>query len=241
MKIYIIGIGPGNLNQITENALEAINSSDVIVGYTKYIQLIENLIKEKEVFTSGMRQEKERCRKAVELALEGRTVAVVSSGDSGIYGMAGLVYELAEKYPYIQIEVIPGITAAVSAAAVLGAPIMHDFAVISLSDLLTPWEKIEERVKMASKADFVICLYNPGSSKRNDYLKKACSFALMYKSPYTKCGWVKNIARDGQESGVCTLEKLADFKADMFTTVIIGNSSTKIVNGKLVTPRGYDV
>ena len=150
MKIYIIGIGPGNLNQITENALEAINSSDVIVGYTKYIQLIENLIKEKEVFTSGMRQEKERCRKAVELALEGRTVAVVSSGDSGIYGMAGLVYELAEKYPYIQMEVIPGITAAVSAAAVLGAPIMHDFAVISLSDLLTPWEKIEEWVIMAS-------------------------------------------------------------------------------------------
>ena len=240
-KIYIVGIGPGDLCQMTNEAVSAIEESEAVVGYTKYIDLIKDLTVNKKIYMSGMKQEKERCQKAIEFANEGKTTSVVSSGDAGIYGMAGLIYELAEQYPDIEIKVIPGITAAVSAAAVLGAPIMHDFAVISLSDLLTPWEKIQKRIEMVAKADFIVCLYNPGSMKRADYLKKACEYMLMYKSEYTQCGWVKNISREGQKSGICTLRELSDFKADMFTTIIIGNSDTKAVNGKLVTPRGYDI
>lgn len=241
MKLYIIGTGPGSSKNMTGAAMDAIRESEVIVGYDKYIELIKEQINDKEIYTSPMKSEKERCMKAVEYALSGRTTAVISSGDAGIYGMAGLVYEIAEKYRELEIKVIPGITASVSAAAVLGAPLMHDFAVISLSDLLTPWEKIEKRIKCAAEADFVICLYNPGSKKRADYLKKACEYILEYKDKNTKCGWVRNIDRDGQESGICSLNELLDFKADMFTTVIIGNSATKVVDGKLVTPRGYDI
>ena len=241
MKLYIIGLGPGEQSQMTPKAMAAIADSDVIAGYTVYIDLIKHLTDEKEILTTPMKQEVDRCRMAIEEAVKGKTVSMVCSGDAGVYGMAGLIYELAEQYPDIEIKVIPGITAAVSAAAVLGAPIMHDFAVISLSDLLTPWEKIQKRIEMAAKADFIVCLYNPGSTKRADYLKKACEYMLMYKSEDTQCGWVKNISREGQESGICTLRELSDFKADMFTTIIIGNSDTKAVNGKLVTPRGYDI
>lgn len=241
MKLYIVGTGPGSIKQMSNAALEAIRESEVIVGYDKYIELIKEETEGKKIYTSPMRSEKERCQKAVEYALSGRTTAVVSSGDAGVYGMAGLVYETAADHSELEIKVIPGITAAVSAAAVLGAPLMHDFAVISLSDLLTPWEKIEKRLKSASEADFVVCLYNPGSRKREDYLKRACEYMLEYKAADTKCGWVKNIDRDGEEYGICDLKELMDFKADMFTTVIIGNSSTKVVNGRLVTPRGYDI
>ena len=241
MKIYVIGTGPGGLEYLTPEALEAIRESQVIVGYNKYAELIKDLIGDKEVFTSAMKQEKERCQKALDYALEGKITAVISSGDAGVYGMAGLMYEVAAEHPEVEIKVVSGITAAVSAASVLGAPLMHDFAIISLSDLLTPWEKIEKRLKAAAYADFVVCLYNPSSKKRADYLKKACTLMLEYKSPETKCGWVKNIGRDGEESGICTLAELANFQADMFTTVIIGNSATKVINGKLVTPRGYEV
>ena len=241
MRLYIVGTGPGSIKQMSNAALEAIRESEVIVGYDKYIELIKEETEGKEIYTSPMRSEKERCQKAVEYALSGRTTAVISSGDAGVYGMAGLVYETAADHSELEIKVIPGITAAVSAAAVLGAPLMHDFAVISLSDLLTPWEKIEKRLKAASEADFVICLYNPGSRKRADYLKRACEYMLEYKAADTKCGWVKNIDRDGEEYGICDLKELVDFKADMFTTVIIGNSSTKVVNGRLITPRGYDI
>ena len=168
MKLYIIGLGPGEQIQITPKAMAAIADSDVIAGYTVYIDLIKHLTDEKEILTTPMKQEVDRCRMAIEEAVKGKTVSMVCSGDAGVYGMAGLIYELSANYPPIEIEVIPGITAACSGAAVLGAPLIHDFAIISLSDLLTPWELIETRLHSAAKADFVICLYNPSSKKRSD-------------------------------------------------------------------------
>lgn len=239
MKIYVIGTGPGELTQITPKALEAIKKSNVIAGYNLYVELLGELVEGKEIIQTPMKQEVKRCEMAIESALAGNTVAMVSSGDAGVYGMAGLIYELAKDYPDLDIEVIPGITAAGSAASVLGAPLIHDFAVISLSDLLTPWEKIEKRLELASEADFVIAIYNPSSMKRADYLKKACEIMMKHKSPNTKCGYVRNIARDEEEHKVLTLGELADEKVDMFTTIIVGNESTEIINGKLVTPRGY--
>ena len=194
---------------------------------------------EKEVLSTGMRREVDRCRAAVEAALTGKDVAVVCSGDSGVYGMAGLVYEVAQEYDPIEIEVIPGITAACGGAAVLGAPLTHDFAVISLSDLLTPWEKIEKRLTAAAQADFVICLYNPSSRNRPDYLQQACDILLRDKAPDTVCGTVRNIGREGEEGKLLTLTQLRDTQVDMFTTVFIGNSQTKVLGGKMVTPRGY--
>ena len=164
---------------------------------------------------------------------------MICSGDAGVYGMAGLIFEIGKEYPEIQIEVVPGITAASGGAAVLGAPLMHDFAVISLSDLLTPWEKIEARLLAAAQADFVVCLYNPSSRKRKDYLQKACDLMMKYKSPDTVCGTVAQSARDGETAQVMTLKELRDTEVDMFTTVFVGNSQTKNVNGKMVTPRGY--
>ena len=181
----------------------------------------------------------DRCRAAVEAALTGKDVAVVCSGDSGVYGMAGLIYEVAQEYDPIEIEVIPGITAACGGAAVLGAPLTHDFAVISLSDLLTPWEKIEKRLTAAAQADFVICLYNPSSRNRPDYLQRACDILLRDKDPDTVCGTVRNIGREGEEGKLLTLAQLRDTQVDMFTTVFIGNSQTKVLGGKMVTPRGY--
>jgi len=238
-KIYVVGLGPGEFEQMTKRAADAIIESDVIVGYTYYIDLIKDKIKDKEVFASPMKKEVCRCKKALEYALSGKTVSMVSSGDSGVYGMAGIIYQVCENYPDVEIEVIPGITACLSGAAVLGAPINHDFAVISLSDLLTPWEKIEKRLGLASDGDFVICIYNPSSKKRADYLKKACQIMLKYKSADTPCGCVKNIGRNGQEYKIVTLDKLQNIETDMFTTVIVGNSQTKVINGKIVTPRGY--
>lgn len=239
MKIYVVGIGPGGYDQMTKRALDAISVSNVITGYDCYIDLIKDLIKEKKVFSSPMKKEVERCKKALEFALEGNTVCMISSGDAGVYGMAGIMHEVCEKYPDIEIEVIPGITACCSAAAVLGAPLINDFVVISLSDLLTPWENIEKRLKFASEADFVVCIYNPSSKKRADYLKKACDIMLESKGNHTPCGYVKNIGRDGEVYKICTLSELKNEMVDMFTTVIVGNSYTRIINGKLVTPRGY--
>ncbi|MBR1737639.1 MAG: precorrin-3B C(17)-methyltransferase [Firmicutes bacterium] len=239
MKIYVVGIGPGSYEEMSVKAIKAIEESEVIVGYDGYIKLIENLTEGKEVYSSGMKKERERCEKAVEFALSGKKTAVISSGDAGIYGMAGLIYEMCEKYEDMEIEVISGITACSSAASRLGAPIMNDFAVISLSNLMTPWEIIEKRIKMAAEADFVICIYNPSSKKRVDNLKKACEYILNYRSEDTVCGYVKNIAREGEEYEITTLGKMKDTKTDMFTTVMIGNSTTKVINGKMVTPRGY--
>lgn len=239
MKIYVVGIGAGSADGMTFEARNVLEKADVIVGYTVYAELVKKLFPEKEYFVSAMKQEAERCRKAVEMAADGRNVAVVCSGDAGVYGMAGLMYEVGVNYPETELEIIPGVTAATGGAAVLGAPLIHDFCLISLSDLLTPWEKIEARLLAAAQADFVVCLYNPSSKKRHDYLQKACDLMMKYKSPDTICGTVSNIAREGEEAHVMTLKELRDTQVDMFTTVFIGNSQTKEINNKMVTPRGY--
>ena len=238
-KVTVIGLGPGGGADLTGRARAALEGCDLIVGYTAYIELVKPDFPEKEVLSTGMRREVDRCRAAVEAALTGKDVAVVCSGDSGVYGMAGLIYEVAQDYEPIEIEVVPGITAACGGAAVLGAPLTHDFAVISLSDLLTPWEKIEKRLSAAAQADFVICLYNPSSRNRPDYLQRACDILLRDKDPNTVCGTVRNIGREGEEGKLLILAQLRDTQVDMFTTVFIGNSQTKVLGGKMVTPRGY--
>ena len=239
MKLYVVGIGPGDMSQITPAAMEAMENSDVIAGYTVYIDLVKDRFPNKTFLTTAMKQEVDRCRKAIEEAVSGKTVSMICSGDAGVYGMAGLIYELAQQYPPIEICVVPGITAAVSGAAVLGAPLIHDFSVISLSDLLTPFDKIMKRVELAAEADFVLCLYNPSSKKRADYLQQACDKILKHRSPDTPCGYVRNIGREGEEGKTLTLKELRDTQVDMFTTVFIGNSQTKLIGGKMVTPRGY--
>ncbi len=238
-KLYAVGLGPGDSCFMTGDALRAIEESDTVVGYTLYVELVADLTVGKTVLSTPMRREVERCRLALEQAATGHTVALVCSGDSGVYGMAGVLLQLAQEYPAVQVEILPGITAACSGAAVLGAPLIHDFAVISLSDLLTPWEKIARRLQLAAQADFVICLYNPASKKRHDYLQRACDEVLRHQSPATVCGVVRNISRAGQQSQVCTLAQLRDMPADMFTTVFIGNSQTMQIGNRMVTPRGY--
>ena len=239
MKLTVVGLGPGAGEDLTGRARRAIEEADLVVGYTAYIALIRDQFPDKEMTATGMKKEVDRCRMAVEAAVSGKTVAVVCSGDSGVYGMAGLIYEVAREYPPIDIEVVPGITAACGGAAVLGAPLMHDFCLISLSDLMTPWEKIEKRLRAAGEADFVLCLYNPSSHKRKDYLRRACEILLEHKSPETPCGYVREIGRDGEAATVLTLGELKDAQVDMFTTVFIGNAQTQVIGGKLVTPRGY--
>ena len=238
-KLTVVGMGPGEYESMTLRAVKALNTCDVIVGYTVYVDLAKPYFPDKEFLTTPMKREIERCEMAFAEAEKGRSVVMICSGDAGIYGMAGPILELGEKHPEVEIEVIPGITAALSGGAVLGAPLMHDFAVISLSDLLTPWETIENRLDAAAKTDFSICLYNPSSKKRHDYLQKACDLMMKYKSPDTICGTVSNIAREGEEAHVMTLKELRDTQVDMFTTVFIGNSQTKEINNKMVTPRGY--
>ncbi|MBR0090005.1 MAG: precorrin-3B C(17)-methyltransferase [Clostridia bacterium] len=239
MKLYVVGIGSGNENGLTYEARRTLEEADIIVGYTVYADLVKAFLPDKEYFTSGMKQERERCKKAVELAAAGANVAVVCSGDSGVYGMASLLHELAADYADLEVCAVAGVTAALSGGALVGAPLGHDFAVISLSDLLTPWEKIEKRLEAAAEADFAICLYNPSSKKRAGYLRTACGIILKYRDTKTVCAAAKNIGRDGEEYSIMTLSELADYKADMFTTVFIGNSQTKKIKGKMVTPRGY--
>lgn len=241
MKIYVVGLGPGCDEQMTYQAVNALNDSEIITGYDYYIDLIRDKFSDKQFFSTPMKQEKMRCEKARDFALQGKTVAMVSSGDAGVYGMAGIIYQVCADYPQIEIEVISGVSACCSGAAVLGAPLTHDFAVISLSDLLTTWDIIEKRICLAAQADFVICIYNPSSKKRADYLQKACDFMLEYKSADTPCGYVKNIGRQGEKYSICTLKELRESKVDMFTTVFVGNSQTEVINGKLVTPRGYNI
>lgn len=238
-KIYVVGIGPGAYDEMTGRAIRALEESDAIIGYTVYVNLVKDHFADKEFMTTPMKKEVDRCVLAFEEAKKGKTVSMICSGDAGVYGMAGLMYEIGEDYPDVELEIIPGVTAATGGASVLGAPLIHDFCLISLSDLLTPWEKIEARLLGASQADFVICLYNPSSRKRHDYLQKACDLMMQYKSPETVCGIVANIAREGEVSKVMTLKELRDTQVDMFTTVFIGNSQTREINGKMVTPRGY--
>ena len=239
-KVFAVGLGPGGEELMTAEAVKVLDQVDVIAGYTVYVDLIRERFPGKEFYTTGMKQEIERCRWAIETAASGRNVAMVCSGDAGIYGMAGLLLELADQYDEVDVEVVSGITAATSGAAVLGAPLGHDFCVISLSDLLTPWEVIEKRISCAAEGDFAICIYNPRSKKRSDYLNRACEIMLDHKPASTLCGWVRNIGREGQESCICTLDELAQEPVDMFTTVFVGASSTKLIDGKVVTPRGYE-
>ena len=238
-KLYVVGIGPGAYEKMTIEAAEALKNSDVIIGYTVYVDLVKEHFAGKEFLTTPMKKEVERCKMAFEEAMKGKTVSMICSGDAGVYGMVGLMYEVGMNYPEVELSVIAGVTAATGGAAVLGAPLIHDFCLISLSDLLTPWEKIETRLLDAAHGDFVICLYNPSSKKRHDYLQKACDLMLKYKSEETVCGIVGNIGRDGESEKVMTLKELRDTQVDMFTTVFIGNSQTKNINGKMVTPRGY--
>jgi len=220
---------------MTGIAMQALKNSDTIIGYTVYVDLVKDTFPDKEFLTTPMKKEVDRCVLAFEEAMKGKSVSMICSGDAGVYGMAGLMYEVGTKYPEVELEIVPGVTAALGGAAVLGAPLIHDFCLISLSDLLTPWEKIEARLLGASQADFV----NPSSKKRHDYLQKACDLMMQYKSLETVCGTVCNIGREGEEYHVMTLKELRDTKVDMFTTVFIGNSQTKEINGKMVTPRGY--
>lgn len=239
MKLYIVGIGPGNYENMTIRADKALAESQVIVGYPVYVDLVKDRYPGKELLSTPMTQEADRCRMAIEEAQKGKTVAMVCSGDSGIYGMASLIYEILGEETGVEVEVIPGLTAACSGGAVLGAPLTHDFAVISLSDRLTPWEKIETRLDYAAKADLSIVIYNPKSHGRPDHLRKACDILLKTLPEDRLCGVVRNIGREGQHRTLLTLRELRDFDADMFCTVFIGNAQTKCIAGNMVTPRGY--
>lgn len=241
-KLFVVGIGPGSLDEMTYHARRAIESSDVIVGYSAYIDLAEQLFSGKVVITGGMGMEVERCEAALREALVGRTVALISSGDAGIYGMAGLVLEIAQKkgieHPEA-IEIVPGVPAFVAAAALVGAPLMNDFASISLSDLLNPWEKIEKRLDAAASGDFVTCLYNPRSKKRTGQIEKARGIFLKHRSPETPVALIRNAFRDKQCKVFTTLDALLSHEIDMLSIVIIGNSETASDGRWMVTRRGY--
>jgi precorrin-3B C17-methyltransferase len=239
-KLIVAGIGAGNYEGMTVAAVKALESADLIVGYTVYCDLIKPYFKEKKFLSTPMMKEIERCRLALEHAASGELTVMICSGDAGIYGMASPVLSLAGEYG-VEVEIIPGVTAASSGASLLGSPLTCDFAVVSLSDLLTPWELIEKRLRAAAQGDFAIAIYNPSSHKRRDYLRKACDILLETAPPERPCGYVRNIGREGTQHYVCTLEELRDTSVDMFTTVFIGDRTTRILNGRLVTPRGYDV
>lgn len=243
-KIYVIGIGPGFEENMTGQAIKAIQRSDSIVGYKTYIDLIRPLLEGKEVVENGMTREVERCRKAIELAKENKVVSVVSSGDPGVYGMAGLILEILTKEHTLSefdVTVVPGVTSANAGAAILGAPLMHDYVTISLSDLMTDWALIEKRIHCAGQGDFGVVFYNPKSKSRPDYLNKAREILLQYKSPETVVGIVKNAFREGQFHQIATLEALDRLEVDMFTTVFVGNSATYEKDGYMITPRGYEL
>ena len=237
-KLTVVGIGPGAYEQMTIQAAAALGQAQVIVGYTAYVDLVRDHFPDKRFCATPMTKEVERCELAFQEAMAGQDVAVICSGDAGVYGMSGLIYEVGQRYPQVEIAVVPGVTAALSGGAVLGAPLIHDFAVVSLSDRLTPWEKIEKRLLAAAEADFVVCLYNPASRTRRDYLQRACALLLRFREPETVCGVVKNIGRAGQASQVCSLSRLGELEVDMFTTVFVGSSQTQELDGHMVTPRG---
>ncbi len=240
-NIYIVGIGPGSEEMMTYQAVSVLEECDVIVGYPVYLGLLGERFQKKEFLSTPMRGEIERCHMCFQEAQKGRKVALICSGDAGVYGLASLMYEISEDYSDCGLTIIPGITAANSGAALLGAPLNHDYCVISLSDLLTPWETIEKRLHAAAAGDFCIALYNPSSHRRIDYLNRACDILQQYISNERACGFVENIGREGTIITTCTLEQLKEKQVNMFTTVFIGNSQTKIQNDKLITARGYQV
>lgn len=239
-KLYVVGFGPGGYEHMTAKAIEVIRKADVVTGYTTYVNILKEYFPDKQYLATPMMQEVKRCEMAVEEAKKDQVVAMVSSGDSGIYGMAGIIYQVAEeKQADIEIETVPGVTAASAAASVLGAPLMHDFAVISLSDLMTPLELIMKRVDCAGQGDLIVCLYNPKSRKRTGYVEQAADILLKYRKKETPVGIVRNAGRKGESACVTTLEGLKDAEIDMFSVVIIGNSQTYVRGGRMITPRGY--
>ena len=238
-ELYVVGIGPGDGESLTGAARTALERASLICGYSVYVDLLRPLYPEKAFYTTGMTGEIERCRHCLKRAAAGETVALVCSGDAGVYGMAGPVLELAPQYPGAAVTVIPGVTAALSGASLLGAPLGHDFCVISLSDRLTDWALIEKRLRLAARGDFVICLYNPASKQRRDYLQRACDILLEEKNGDVVCGLARMIGRDGESFRVLSLQSLRDAEADMFTTVFIGSTQTREIGGRMVTPRGY--
>lgn len=240
-KIYIVGIGPGAEELMTKQVYEVLRDCDTIVGYPVYLNLLGEAFAEKEMLSTPMRKEQERCLLCFQKAREGKRVALICSGDAGVYGMASLMYELGEAYPDCELAVLPGVTAALGGAALLGAPLNHDFCVISLSDLLTPWEKIKARLIAAAEGDFAIAIYNPASHRRADYLKRACDILLERLPAERPCGYVENIGREKESIEICTLGELGERRVNMFTTVFVGSSATEVLGGHLVTRRGYEV
>lgn len=238
-SVTVIGIGPGRREMMTAEAEQALAECDVIIGYRTYTDLVRDRFPEKPVLTTPMRQEEARCRMALEEAASGKRTAFVCSGDPGVYGLAGLMLELSAEFPGTEVRVLPGITAALSGAALLGAPLTNDFSVVSLSNLLTPEAQIRKRLLSAAEADSVLVLYNPSSVKRAGFFKEACGLLLTVLPPDRICGIARNIGREGERAEICTLSELPDREIDMFCTVFVGNSSTRNLNGKMITPRGY--
>ena len=238
-KLYVVGIGPGDELFMTREAINVLDECDLIAGYKVYINLLPERYRDKEKIVTGMRGEEERCRLGLKAASEGRRVALVCSGDAGVYGMSSLVLELAAGYPEVEVRIVSGVTAALSGSALLGAPLSNDFAVISLSDILTPRDKILKRLKAAAQGDFCIAIYNPGSHNRPHALKEAAELLMESIEGDRVAGIVENAGRYGQKVRLCTLRELVDVEVNMFMTVFIGNSVTKVINGYMVTPRGY--
>ncbi len=238
-KLFVVGLGPGKVKYMTDEAKQALEEADLLCGYGTYLALVSPLFPKKETFETPMTRELERCRHALGQAGLGRTVALVCSGDAGVYGMAAPVLELLPEYGGVEVQVVAGVTAALSGAALLGAPLGHDFCAISLSDLLTPWEVIEKRLRCAGEGDFAVALYNPSSKRRADHLRRACDILLASRGGDTPCGLVRSIGRDGEERHLLTLAELREAEADMFTTAFVGSSQSRFVGEYLVTPRGY--
>ena len=236
-KIYVVGIGPGKKGDMTFRAYEAMEKSDVIVGYKTYTDLVKGYYPDKEIVSSSMMKEVDRCTDVLKMAKDGKNVALISSGDAGVYGMAGIMLEIADDK--IEVEVIPGVTATNAAAAITGAPVTHDYVTISLSNLLTDWELIKKRLELAAQGDFVVSIYNPKSRGRVTQIEEAQKIMLKYKPKTTPVAIVRNAGRENEECVVTTLEDMTKHEIDMLTIVIIGNSNTYVKNGKIITPRGY--
>lgn len=235
--LYVAGIGPGGYDDMTLRTIKLLESCDVIIGYTLYIELISPYFPGKEYINTPMTKERDRCRMAFEQALKGKKTVLICSGDPGVYGMAGLVISMKDSYPEVDVKIIPGVTAACSGGALAGSPLTGDFAVISLSDILVPWEKIENRLRACASADMPICLYNPGSKKRSGHLRRAVSVVMEYQTPDTVCCVAGLVGREGESAKYCSLKELLEFKADMFSTIFIGKSDTRMIGGQMVTPR----
>ena len=238
-KIYVVGLGPGNKENMTFRAYDVLKNSDIIIGYKTYVDLIEGMFPDKKIIKSYMKKEVARCEETLKLALEGNIISLISSGDAGVYGMAGLMLEIAGDQ--VEVEIVPGITSANASASLGGAPIVHDSVNISLSNLLTDWELIKKRIDLASQGDFVITLYNPKSSGRPELINEARDIMLKHKRKDTPVLIARNVGREGENYDITTLSEMLDYEINMFSTVIIGNSNTKVLNNKMITPRGYKV